>query len=98
MLRYCDISVDENLIGEKVSINSILNRDIVIIKYREMKSKCSNGGICLQVQFKYNESDNEYYIFFSGSNVIRKQLNNIDRKMFPFIGKIIKQNKYYKLV
>ena len=87
---------EQALDGEKVKIDDLLNKEIVILKFKIRKSKYEDKSPnCITVQF--NETDNETKrIFFSGSNVIIDLLQKYE-KQIPFKTTIKRINRYYTL-
>ncbi len=98
MQRFSDFSNEETqLEGDKYKIDDILNKEIIIINFRISKSKFNKNesGKYVTVQFKFEESDN-LHIVFTGSDVLKKQLEKYGDNM-PFIAIIKKINTYYTL-
>lgn len=87
---------EQPLDGEKVKIDNLLNKPIIILKFKIRKSKYENNSPrCVTVQFR--EEDNEIpRIFFSGSNVIIDLLNKYGEHV-PFRTTIKKIDRYYTL-
>ena len=79
--------------GEKVKIEDIINKEILVIAFKTKPSKYkeSNSDICLTVQF---QKDNQNFIFFTGSAMLNEQVEKY-RKEIPFLTIIRKVNKYY---
>ena len=100
MLKFSDFAADEELPidGEKVRIEAILNKSIVITKYkiRNSKYKKDNCDKCATVQFYEAESPDRKEIFFTGSNVIIELLEKYGDKI-PFETIVKKIDKYYTL-
>lgn len=80
--------------GEKVRVDSLLNKEIIIVKYKvrpsKYKDKCRN---CATVQFKESEEDNNK-VFFTGSEVLIDMLEKYKEEL-PFITTIRKIDRYY---
>lgn len=77
--------------GDKVKIESIINQEILITGYRITKSKQSEDGKCLMLQFEIDENKN---IIFTGSNVLINQIEKYNSEI-PFLTTIRKINRYY---
>lgn len=75
--------------GEKKKIDDILNKNIVVLKYRISESKYTEK--CLTLQF---ELDGARCVLFTGSGVLMNQCERYE-KMLPFEAKIRKIDKYY---
>jgi len=83
--------------GKKISIEAILNQEILIKIFKMGKSKYKTNDY-VTVQFTYaNCADKtENFIFFTGSGVIIDQLNQ-NKEHLPFYTIIRKIDKYYTL-
>ncbi len=96
MNKFSDFASDEkSFIGDKIKIEEILEKDIVLHDYKETKSKYpeKGGGFCLTLSIEIvgNPQKN---IIFTGSSVIANQCRKY-KEMMPFSTKITKINKYY---
>ena len=92
--RFSDFAEEEKPIeGDKVKIESILNREILVTAYKVKKSKYAknNSEQCLTVQF---EVDGIKKIFFTGSCVLLDQLEKYGHEM-PFMTMVKKIDRYY---
>ncbi len=83
----------EKLEGDKVKIDSILNKEIAITGYKIAKSKIKEGQDYLTIQFMY-KSENEYRVVFTGSQVLTEQIQEHESNI-PFITTIKKVGNYY---
>lgn len=96
MKKFGDFAKEEHrLEGKKISIDALINKDIDILGFNLSNSKYNKNesGKYATVQFKY-EGETNKYVFFSGSDVIIKQLMKYKEEI-PFETKIIKINRYY---
>lgn len=75
--------------GEKKKIDDILDKNIVVLKYRITESKYTEK--CLTLQFELNGCR---HVLFTGSSVLINQCERYE-KMLPFETKIKKIDKYY---
>lgn len=91
-LNFGDFAIDESLVGDKIQIEKVLNKKILIIKYRINKSKFKESNYTT-VQFRL---DDKTYVIFTGSEVITKQLEKYKDKL-PFNTTIVKIGKYFSL-
>jgi hypothetical protein len=76
-----------------VSINAILNKDILILGFKTGRSKYKENADYTTVQF---EHEDERHVFFTGSQVIADQLRKYEANL-PFVATIRKINRYYTL-
>ena len=98
MVKFSEFVEDDEkpIEGEKVSITNILNKEIVITKYKVRNSKYKDRcDKCATVQF-YEESNERKRIFFTGSAVIIEQLEKYGEKI-PFMTTVTKIDKYFTL-
>ena len=98
MHRFSDFAADDEkpLDGEKVRLDNLLNKEIIIsaVKIKMSKFK-DHGDKCATVQF-YEETDDRKRIFFTGSGVIINMLEKYKDEI-PFITTVKKIDKYYTL-
>ena len=83
--------------GPKISIEDVVNRDIIITGYRTKKSKFgrNTSGMCLTLQFEFVGSQ-EKRIVFTGSDVLIEQMERYGDEV-PFQATLKKIDKYYTL-
>jgi hypothetical protein len=97
MKKFSDFAKVVSLEGDKMKIDSILNKEIIIIGARISTSKYNRNATreYLTLQFKFPEDDKPHVIF-TGSSVLISQIKDYKDEM-PFESKIIKINRYYTL-
>jgi len=93
---FADTSISPVMDGKKVSLDDILDKEIVVLRYRVKKTKFSEAKNpeCLTVQFAYPENEDVHFVFFSGSSVLMQQLEKYQDKL-PFSASIKKVGKYF---
>lgn len=95
---FSDFAKEEQALeGDKVKIESILNKEIVITRYKIRDSKYSdNNKMCVAVQFyqENGEKAPEKKIFFTGSSVIQDLLVKYEENL-PFKTTIKKIDRYF---
>ena len=94
MKNFSDLNIkisDDIFIGNKIKINRILNKEIIVSKFKIEKSKCFKGE-CLTLQISFE--DDKHIIFTSGVALI-EAMRQIPENEIPFKTKIIKQNERY---
>ena len=93
--------------GDKIRIDDILNKEIVICGFQISTSKYKDKGCgyCIKVQFYYADDGTQTRrVFFSGSGVIKDQLEEakrtLDKDSLPllFEAMVKKVGNYYSLV
>jgi hypothetical protein len=91
MKKFSDFATGDTAItGDKLKIDNILGKEIVVKGYKIGNSKYNNGQL-LTLQFNI---DNKEYIIFTGSSVLMKQCEKYKDEI-PFATKIEKINKFY---
>jgi hypothetical protein len=104
MNKFSDFAERENnslMDGKKVGLDQIINKPIIILKYRVKDTKFDDAKNphCLTVQFEYATEEGEpvtgeHFVFFSGSAVLMEQLETYKDKI-PFFATIQKVGKYF---
>lgn len=91
--KFSDFTEETTLDGEKMRIDDIVNREIIITGYKITSSRFakSNCQQCLKLQFDIN---GKKHILFTGSNVLIDQVNKYKEKI-PFLATVIKIDKFY---
>lgn len=96
----------KTLSGDKVQINDILNKPIIITGFQVSPSKYKDrgSGVCVKVQFYAADDATETRkVFFSGSSVLKNELeeakNTLDKSDLPllFRATVKKVGNYYSL-
>jgi len=94
--EFADLSQTPVMDGKKVPLNEILEKEIIVLKYRIKNTKYADAKNpeCLTVQFAFSKSPEEHWVFFSGSNVLMRQLEQYKDKL-PFSSVIKREGKYF---
>lgn len=98
MKCFSDFAAPEELSfdGEKVRIDSLLNKPIILKKFKVRPSKYKDrSDRCATVQFSESENSSDK-IFFTGSNVIIDTLEKYKDEL-PFMTTIKKIERFYTL-
>jgi len=92
MKKFGDFAKETVLDGDKISIDSLLNEEILILGYAIKNSKYKEKEyLTLQV-----EKEGEKFVAFTGSVVLADQVKKYQSQI-PFLATIRKINKYYSL-
>jgi len=93
---FADPTITLVMDGKKVALSDILDKEIIVLRYRVKKTKFSEAKNpdCLTVQFAYPDNEEAHFVFFSGSSVLMQQLEQYKDKL-PFAATIKKIAKYY---
>jgi hypothetical protein len=91
MDRFSDFAEEEQpLEGDKLPLRDIVGKEVIVRGYRERSSKYKNAVyVTLQI-----EIDEHIYIVFTGSTVLRSQVEKYADHL-PFVATIKKIDKYY---
>jgi hypothetical protein len=94
--EFADTSVSPVMDGKKMMLDDVLDKEIIVLRYRVKKSKYSEAKNpdCLTIQFAYPENENTHFVLFTGSTVLMQQLEQYKDKL-PFSATIRKPGKYY---
>jgi hypothetical protein len=77
----------KGFIGDKISIDRLLNKPITVITYKIEKSKFKTTE-CLHLQL---EVDNQKRVMFIGSSNLIKMIEQVPKDKFPFNTMIVKE-------
>jgi len=86
---------EKGLKGDKMKIDRILNRKILVEKFYIVDSTVKPGTKRLDMQFKVDENQ---HILFSGSNNLMYMIQQVPEDGFPFEATIIKNNDKFEFV
>lgn len=89
---FADEDEKGGLEGEKVSIENILNKEILITDFQFRQSHYYSGDYTI-LQFRNGDG---LKVVFTATEVVKKQLER-HRDQLPFYGTIVKKNKYFTL-
>lgn len=81
--------------GEKLKLDDVINKAIVVTGFKVSKSKYQDNGDGQYVTIQFREPDSdELQVLFTGSRVLREQCQAYCDKM-PFKAVIKRINQYY---
>ena len=84
----------KTLEGDKIKIERIFNREIIVEDYQIKDSKYEEGtGKCLHMQIKIGENK---HVVFTGSSVLMDMIQRVNKNDFPFKTTIQKSNDHYQ--
>lgn len=88
------IAVEVNtLTGEKIKIVKVIGKEILVKDFKVTESKYKKTTHCLTIQF---ELGGENKVIFTGSTMLKKQLEQVNKEDFPFIATIEIINDTYQ--
>ena len=73
----------QNFTGDKIKLNKILNKEIVVIDFKITPSKFpeKGNGKCLNMQIQINETK---HLLFTGSGNLMDMISKVPKEDFPF--------------
>lgn len=94
MKNFKDLGIKTNVnafIGEKIKIERILNKQIIVHAFEITPSKFEGEMLKAQIQV-----GNEKRIIFTGSKVLIETIKLVSKSDFPFTTTIVKENEYFE--
>lgn len=91
--HFSEICTDRPFEGDKIRLDEILNKEILILGFKIKDSKRKEGTKYLTIQFRIDNMDK---ISFTGSAVLQEQLEKY-KESLPFYATIKKIQNYYTL-
>jgi hypothetical protein len=82
-----------SLVGDKIKIERILNREIVVTNFKVEPSKHHKDTKCLHLEFKLNDNQ---HVLFTGSTILVQMIEKVPKGNFPFVTTIVKENEHYE--
>lgn len=95
MKNFSDFGIkleNHGLIGNKISIERVLNCPIIIDDYRIADSKYKKNSKCLYLQI---EKDGIKYVVFIGSKRLIETMEKVPEDGFPFKTTIVLNNHVF---
>lgn len=93
MKNFSDFHTEPTLDGEKISINDVVGKDIIVLDYADRPSRYAKTKdecyTIIQI-----ELEGEKRVIFTGSSVLKDQLNTY-RSELPFRAQIALNKTYY---
>lgn len=94
MKKFNEFNIElkqDYLVGDKVKIDKILNREIVVEAYKITDSKYEGKGLCLHLQFSLNGTQS---VCFGSFSRLIEQIKQVPE--LPFETTIVKENNVIK--
>lgn len=79
------------LVGDKIKIERVLNREITVTNYRVEPSKVRENTKCLHLELQMNGNK---HVLFSGSSILIQMIEKVDREKLPFVTTIVKEGEH----
>ena len=80
-----------NFVGDKIKIDRIINREIIVQKFKIEDSKAKQGTKFLTLQIELNGTNN---VIFTGSKILQEMILQVPENGFPFKTTIIRENEH----
>lgn len=94
--KFSDLGIKielDNLTGEKIKISKVLGKEITVTDYKLNSSKYDKEKECLTIQIEFN---GEKKVIFTGSQILKKQIEQVSKDDFPFTATIESINDTYQ--
>lgn len=82
-------ATSKTFIGDKIKVEKVLNKEIVVHDFKIEDSKVKAGTKCLYLQI---ELANEKRVLWTGSGVLLEMIQQVPKDRFPFKTTIQKDN------
>jgi len=78
--------------GDKIKIDRLLNREIIVSDYKIEPSRYTDkgNGKCLHLQIVLNNTN---HVLFTGSTGLMDQIEKVPRDKLPFKTTIVRENE-----
>lgn len=93
MKKFSELGIKTNIqsfMGDKIKMDRILNREIVVHDFRIEDSKYTEK--CLYMQISIGQTK---HVVFTGSKNLRETIQQIPKDGFPFTTTIIREAEYF---
>jgi hypothetical protein len=84
-------AITKSFKGDKIKIERILNREIIVHDFRVAPSKYEGSRLDLQIEINGN-----YHVVFTGSQVLKDTIEKVSKEDFPFRTTITKHNEHFE--
>lgn len=96
MKNFSDFNIEpvlNSFVGDSLLIDEIINLPITIIDFVIEDSTKKIGTKRLKIQL---EKNGKKFIHFSGSMILRQQIEKVKKEDFPFKTTIVRESKHLK--
>lgn len=81
----------DGFVGDKIKINRVLNREVIIHKYRIVKSKFDGDRLDMQL-----EIDGTKHVLWTGSVSLMIMIKQVPENEFPFKATIVREGEHFE--
>lgn len=95
MKRFSEMNITTEIkgfVGDKIKINKLLNKKISVHAFKLGGSKYEGKGDCLTLQISLAGTK---HIVFTGSTVLKDQVQQVAQEDFPFEATIVEENERF---
>ncbi len=78
-----------SLVGDKIKIDRVLNREIVVTNYKVEPSKHRENTLCLHLEFQMRGNN---HVLFTSGLILIQMIEKVPKGDFPFKTTKIKEN------
>lgn len=96
MKKFSDFAKDSILDGDKMRIDDVINKPIIVTNFAIKNSKYPKNKTGRYLTMQIECSDTKKYVVFTGSDVLIDQMEKYGQEI-PFQTVIRKINRYYTL-
>lgn len=94
MKKFLELGINltnDSFIGDKIKIDKIINKEIIIHDYKITESKFKNKCLTLQI-----ELNSEKKVIFTGAKLLIQGIEQVDKSDLPFACTIVSENQMYQ--
>lgn len=86
---------NDSFVGDKVKIDKVINREIVILDFKIQESKINEGKKFLSLQI---ELSGEKKVIFTGAKLLIQAIEQMNKENLPVSTTIISENQMYQFI
>jgi len=98
MKKFSELGIDiknDSFVGDKIKIDKVINREIVILDFKVQESKINEGKKFLSLQI---ELSGEKKVIFTGAKLLIQAITQIDKSNLPVSTTIVSENQMYQFI
>ncbi len=96
MKQFKDFNIRPNItsfVGDKIKIDRVLNREIIVTNYKVEPSKHHENTQCLHLEFQMNGN---HHVLFTSGTILIQMIEKVPKGDFPFRTTIVKENEHFE--
>lgn len=98
MKKFSDFGikpVSQGLMGDKIKIDRVLNKEITVSDFRIVDSKFTDKGNGKRLDIQV-EVDSTQRVIFTGSITLMEMIQRVPKTEFPFQTTIVRENERFE--